>query len=143
MLADAVVDSFVMAAQDHQVLLARQFIRHLLRQLFPVGRREDDLVVRALCLQLLHQREYGLDHHHHPGVAAEAVIVDLTIASLAVFAKVVHVDFNEPFVLGALHNGIAERAFQQLRHDGQDIDSHKQCKNSEYFKKKTTFASYN
>ena len=57
--------------------------------------------------------------------------------------QVVDMDFNEPFVLGPFDDGIAERALQQLRYDCQDIDSHKQCKISDYFQKKTIFASYN
>ncbi len=142
MLADAMVDAFVVTAEYHQVLLAGQLVGHLLGQLLAVGRSEDYLIVSALGLELLHQRIDRLDHHHHPRVAAETVIIDLAVAALAVFADVVDVDFDQAFVLSALDDGIAQRAFEQLGHYGKYINSHRCRKISDYFQKKTIFASY-
>ena len=143
MLADAMVHTLVVAAENHQVLLARKLVGHLLRERLPVGRGEDDLVVVPFGLELLHQGVHRLDHHHHAGVTAETVVVDLAPAAFPIVTDVVDMDFDEPLVAGPFDDGVAERAFQQLRHDSQDIDSHKRCKISEYFQKKTIFASYN
>ncbi len=132
MFADAVVHAFVVSAQDHDILLAGELIGHLLGERLAVGRGEDDLVVASLGLEVLHQVEHGLDHHHHPGVAAEAVVVHLAVASFAVFTDVVDMDFHEPFVAGALDDGVAQRTLEQLRNNGQDIDSHTRCKISDY-----------
>ena len=120
------VHSFVVAAQDHQVLLDGQLVGHGLRKGLSVGRSEDDLVVVTLRLEFFHQLEDGFDHHHHAGVAAETVVVDLTPASFAIFADVVDKDFHEPLVTGPFHDRIAKRTLEQLRNDGQNIDSHTQ-----------------
>lgn len=143
MLADPVIHAFVMSAEDHDVLLAGKLVGRLLRERLPVGRREDDLVVAALGLELFHQAEDRLDHHHHAGIAAETVIVHLPVPPFAVLAQVVDMDFREPLVAGPLDDGVSQRAFEQLRDDGQDIDSHKQRKISDNLQKKVIFASCN
>ena len=132
MLADAVVDTLVVTAENHQVFLAGELIGEGLRQLFAVGRGEDDLVVRALGLELFHQVENRFDHHDHAGIAAETVVVGLAVAALAVIADVVDVDFDQALVLGPFHDGVVQRAFQKLRNDGQDIYSHTDGKFSDY-----------
>ena len=143
MLPDPVVHSFVMAAQDHQVLHARKFVGYLLGERLPVGCGEDDLVVRPLGLELLHQAVDRLDHHHHAGVTAETVVVHLAPPPEAVFPDVVHMNLHETLVLGPFDDGISQGALEQPGDDGQDIDSHIRCKFSDYLGKKTIFAGYN
>ena len=143
MFANAVVHALVVAAEDHQVFLAGKLVGHLLGERFPVRGREDDLIVGALGLEPLHEPVDRLDHHHHSGIAAEAVVVDLAPAPEATFPDVVYMDFHEPLVLGTFDDGVAQRALQQFGDYSQDVDSHSGGKNSDYLGKKIIFAGYN
>ena len=142
-LPDPVVHTFVMAAENHDVFLAGEFVGQLLGERLAVGRSKDDIIVGTFGFEFFHQRVNGLNHHHHAGVAAETVVIDLAVAAFAVLADVVDMDFDEPSVAGPLDDGVAERALEQLRNDCQDIDSHRDCKNNDYLQKKIIFASYN
>lgn len=114
MLADPVVNPFVVATQDHQVFLAGEFIGHLLRKALPIGRGEDDLVVMPFRRKLRHQRKDRFDHHDHPGIPSETIVIHLTPAAFSVRTDVVDEDFDEPFPAGPLDDGMAERTFKQL-----------------------------
>ena len=117
MLADTVVHPLVMPTENHQVFLTGKLIRHLLRKRFAIRRRKDNLIVRPLRLELLHERKDRLDHHHHARITPETVVIHLPPAPLAVFTNVVDMDFNEPFVTGTLDDGVAERTLEQFRND--------------------------
>ena len=78
----------------------------------------------AFRLELLYHPVDRLDHHHHAGVAAVAVVVDVFPGADAVFAQVVDMDLHQAFFNGPSDYGVAQRAFEQFGYDGQDIDSH-------------------
>ena len=50
MVADALVDAFVVTCEDDEVALERELIGDVLVEAFAVGRGEDDLVVVAFSL---------------------------------------------------------------------------------------------
>ena len=139
MLADAVVNALVVAAEDDDVLLAGKLVGDALVQDFAIRGGVDDLVVMALFLKVLNQVVDRFDHHHHAGVSAVAVIVYLAVKTFAVFADTVDMNLHETLVDGAFYNRVAERALEQFRNYGEDVDSHA-AKIGIYFIKKVIFA---
>ena len=101
MLAYAVVNAFVMSAQYYDVLEHGHFVGHFLVELLAVGRGEDNLVVFALAFQCGYAAVYGLALHYHAGEPAEGVVVHAAVLVGGVVAQVVHVYFNQSFLLGA------------------------------------------
>ena len=89
-----------------------------------IGRSIDDLVVAALPLQLLDAQKNRLGLHHHARLASKRVVIDLTVFVERVIAQVVHADFDEPLLLGALEYRLVQRTLQQLGYDGQNVYSH-------------------
>ena len=122
--ADALVDAFVMAAEDDDVLLEGQFVGDALVQDLAVGGHVDDLVVLPFGAQFLDHPEHRFHHHDHAGVTAVAVVVHGQARPQAVLAEVVDMDFHQAFLDGPAGNGMAQRAFEQLRNHGEDIDAH-------------------
>ena len=57
-------------------------------------------------------------------VAKQFGQIDLTVFVERVIAQVVHADFDEPLLLGALEYRLVQRALQQLGYDGQNVYSH-------------------
>ena len=51
MVANTLVDAFVVACEDDEVALEGEFVGDVLVESFAVGRGEDDLIVVALGLQ--------------------------------------------------------------------------------------------
>ena len=123
-LADAVVDSLVVAAENDQIALAGKRVGDALIEDFAVGGGVDHLVVVAFGFQLLDEVVDGFDHHHHAGVAAVAVVVRLPVESLAIIADVVDVNLHQPLVYCAFDNRVAQRALEQFRNYTKDINSH-------------------
>lgn len=82
------------------------------------------LVVAALPLQLLDAQKNRLGLHHHARLASKRVVIDLTVFVERVIAQVVHADFDEPLLLGALEYRLVQRTLQQLGYDGQNVYSH-------------------
>ena len=144
MFADALVDAFVVAAQDDDVLLEGKLVGDALVQDLAVRGHVDDLVVVPLGLQFLDHPEHGLHHHHHAGVAAVAVVVHGQARPEAVFAEVVDMDFHQAFLDGPARDGMAQRALEEFRYDGEDIDAHafsvRSCKCNIYCRKNVIFA---
>ena len=122
--ADAFVNALVMAAQDDDILLEGQLVGYSLVQDLPVRSHIDDFVVVPFRPQFLDHPEHRLHHHDHAGVAAIAIVIHGEARPEAVLAEVVDVDFHQAFFDGPARNGMTERAFEQLRDDGKDIDAH-------------------
>ena len=123
-LADALVDSLVMAAQDDDVLFEGQFVGDTLVQDLAIGGHVDDLVVLPFGAQFLDHPEHRFHHHDHAGVAAVAVVVHGEARPQAVLAEVVDMDLHQAFLDGPAGNRMAQRTFQQFRNHGEDIDAH-------------------
>ena len=124
MLPDTVVYSLVVTAEDDEVLFEGQFVGYALIEHFAVGGHVNDLVVFPLGLELGYHPENRFHHHHHTGIAAIAVVVHALPRPEAVFADVVHMDFDVSLLLGSLDYGMVERAVKQLRYYCEYIDPH-------------------
>ena len=104
MLADAVVDALVVAAEDDDILAHRQTVSLVLIVGNAIGRGVDNLVVGALRLQLLHKLKYGFALHHHTRLATEGVVVGGLALVVGVVVQVMHNNLNQAFLLRTLQN---------------------------------------
>ena len=124
MLADAMVYSLIMTAENDYILLERKFVRNTLVEYLTVGRHIDHLFVIPLRLKVPDNVENRLHHHHHSGVSAVGVIVHVAARPQAVFAQVVNLYFHQSLLSCPAHYGIAERAVEQFWNNTYYIYSH-------------------
>ena len=99
MLADAVVNALVVAAENDDILAHRQAVSLVLVVGDAIGRGVDNLVVLALGLQLLNKFEYGLALDHHTRLATEGVVVRSLALVVGIVVQVMHNDFNQTLLL--------------------------------------------
>lgn len=87
-----------MAAEEDEILLRGELIGYSLVQTLAVGGHVDDFVIFPLRLQLVDHFLHRLDHHHHPSVAAVAVVIHRGARAEAIFPDVVDVYFDQTFL---------------------------------------------
>ena len=116
-VADALVDAFVVPAENHDVFLEREFIRHPLVEGGGIGGGVDDFVVVTPGGKLVDAVEHGLYHHHQSRFPAEGIVVHFPEFVFRPVADVVDVDFHDAFVLSPLEDGVVQGACQQFRHN--------------------------
>ena len=75
MVADALVDTFIMTCEDYEITLQRKFVSHMLVEAFAVGRGEDYLIVIAFGLQGTDTAVNGLALHHHSCTTAIRIVI--------------------------------------------------------------------
>ena len=102
MFANAVVDAFVVAAENYDVVEHRHAVGHFLVEDFAVRSGENHFVIVALRLQRAYAAVYRLYLYYHAGIASKGIVVDLAVAVGGVVAKIVHNYIHQPFVAGAL-----------------------------------------
>ena len=95
-VAQALVDAFVVAADHQQVAGERQLVHASLLELLAVGGEEDDLVVGAFGLQGRDGVVEGLHGEHHACGRAEGRVVHFFVLVGAPLTQVVHVHLDQP-----------------------------------------------
>ena len=115
MLAYAVVYTFVVAAQYYYIVEHRQGVGHPLVKNFSVGRGEYHLIVIALCFECRYTAVHRFYLYHHPGVSAEWIIVDLSVAVGGIVAEIVDFYLAQTFVLRPFKYRAVQRRFEHLR----------------------------
>lgn len=121
---DAFVHPFVVAAQHQDVVEHGQAVAELLVEPYAVGRGVDDRVVGPLGFQLFDAGGYGFRFHDHAGSSAKLVVVHLPVFAGGKVAQVMQVDFQQPFVFGPFHDGVAQGAFKEFGQYGEDVETH-------------------
>ena len=124
MLADAVVDAFVMAAEDNQVFRQRQRVCHPLVELLAVGCHKNHLIVVAFRLQRGDATVHRLYLHNHTCLAAKRIVVDVAMLVKTVFAEIVHHDFRQSLVLSPFQNRAVQRRLKHFRQNCYYINAH-------------------
>ena len=109
MIAHALVDPFVVAAENDDILLERQLVGGFLVETPAVRGCEDDLVVVPLGSQMGDQTVDRLNLQNHAGAKAEGIIINLTMFVECPVTQIMHIYLAEPFVLCALYNRVVER----------------------------------
>ena len=123
---DALVDAFVMAAEDDDVLFHGELVAQRLVEHLAVGTHVDDLVVVPLALQVADAVVDRLYHHDHACSSGKRVVVYLMVLVGAVVSQVVKPDFHNALVDGAFDDGFGEGSLKHFREDGDDVDAHKE-----------------
>ena len=123
-VADALVDALVVAAEDDDVVQQAEGVGHWLREELAVGSGEDDFVVVTLGFQRGDAGVDGLYLHDHSGLAAEGVVVDLAVLVGGVVAQVVDVNLGQALLPGAPEDGAAQGALEHFGHDGEYVYTH-------------------
>ena len=124
MVADALVDTFVVAAEDDDVAEHRQVVGHLLRKLLSVGRGKDHFVVVAFSLEGADGPVDGFALHHHAGETSIGIVVDAPPFVGGIVAQVVQVYLCQTFFLGTGEYRLMDEALEHFWQDGDDIYSH-------------------
>ena len=124
MFANAVVDPFVVTAENDEVAFHRKGIGHRLVELFSVGRGENHFVVVTFGFECRDTVINGLALHHHTCESAIRVVVYPTMLVVGVVAQVVHMNFYQAFFLGASQDGGVQEAVEHFGNDGDDVDAH-------------------
>ena len=125
MLADAIVNTLVVAAQDDDILGHGEGVGHRLVKLLAVGCGENDFVVVALGLESGDAGINGLALHHHSRKATKGIVVHAAMLVGGIVAQVVHVDFNEALLLSTGQNGRTDKALQHFGQHGDNIYTHR------------------
>ena len=76
MIGDALVDALVPPADQREPAAGRELLRQLLIETATTRRQQQQ---RPGRLHGLDRREHGLRRHHHPGTAAERLVVDAPV----------------------------------------------------------------
>ena len=108
MLADAVVDSLVVSAEDDDVFERRESVCLVLVVAHAVGRGVDDLVVGAFVLELLDEFEDRLALHDHSGLAAERIVVGGLAAVVRIVVEIMDDNFYKTLLLGAAEDRLVQ-----------------------------------
>ena len=106
MVAQALVDAFVVAADHQQVAGERQLIHTALLELLAVGGEEDDLVVGTLSLQGGDGVVEGLHGEHHACRRAKGRVVHFFVLVGAPLPQVVHVHLDQTFFDASFHDAL-------------------------------------
>ena len=122
--ADAVVDAFVVAANDDDILLQAQVVRHRLVELLAVGGSEYHLVIMSLSLQRRDTRIQRLTLYHHTGLAAVGIVIDAAPFVGGIVAQIMDVYLCQALTLGTSQNACRDKALKHLRQYGYNIYSH-------------------
>ena len=110
-----------MAAEDDEVLLEGKLVGYALGKDFPVRGHVNDLVVRALGLQIPDAVEHRFHHHHHAGVSAVGIVVHRLAAPQSVLPQIMDVNLCKALFDGPGRNGKTQRTFQQFRNHADDV----------------------
>ncbi len=134
-LHDPLVDPFVPATGEHQVIYSGQLSRHCLGEERPGGRRHDQLGrSRGLAggnrVRGRGQAGYGVDGlaprlrlHHHAGTAAERRIINGPVHVMSPGAQIMHGDDDFSALHGLADQRDVERG-KKFRKYGNNIDPH-------------------
>ncbi len=124
MVADALVNSFVMSAKNNDVFVHRQNICCFLVENFSVGRCVDYFIVVAFAFQFFDGRFNGLNCHYHSGTFAKRIIINASVFVVGIVAQVVHNNFSKPFIPGSFDDGKVQRTLKYFRQNSDDVNSH-------------------
>ena len=97
----AVIDTFIMTAQNNEITRHRQTVSHRLVESLTVGSGKNHLIVIPLAFQLSDSPIHRLYLHDHTGLSPKWIVVDPPMFIQRVIPKIVNHDFDQLFILGS------------------------------------------
>ena len=122
--ADALVDSLVMSAENHEVLFQGEGVGHGLGEHLTVRGSIDDFVVPALAFQPVDAVGKGFDCHDHARAATIGIVVYAAIAGEGIVVKIVEDNFDKAFFLSPANDGLLEEHGHHVGEEGEDVETH-------------------
>src|SRR5690606_12690387 len=123
-LGDALVDAFVVPANERDPPLLRQLLRDALRELPSARRHDRDMGVLKIVAEdgfdRFHDRR---GFHDHPGAAAVGRVVGGAMPIVGPVADVMNLDVDQPLRPGTLDDAFAENAIEHAGEQREDIDA--------------------
>src|SRR3546814_18550419 len=65
-----------------------------------------------------------VDHHHHPGAAAEGAVIDAAVVAFGVVARVPALQRQQPALLRAPDDAVAGDLGDEFGEQADDVDAH-------------------
>jgi hypothetical protein len=118
---DAVVDAFVVAGDENEVVGGREILGGGLVEALS-GRAGDDEA--AAGGEGLDSGEQGFGSEDHAGAAAGRGVINLAVFADAVVAEIVDVKVEGALLLGAAHHAEAQGDADEIGEEGDDVDAH-------------------
>src|SRR5438105_9016513 len=122
MLDHALVDTFVMTADDDEMRFWRKFGCELLIETTSAGRHQNDF--RLLSFELFDCSEDRLWFHDHPLPASERRVIDDAMFVGGPIAQVMNPKIDNLIFLRPLHHALAQRRAADFGKEREDVDLH-------------------
>ena len=126
LLDDPLVDPFVVAAQEHEVIHFGQLPDPFLGQGLSLRRQINEV---ALPRPALRDRPIavidGIRLHDHTGPAAVGVVVHTVVFVAGIVPDVDGADIHIPRLTGPADDALGEERLAHLREQGHDVDPHR------------------
>ena len=116
MLFDAMIDAFVVPAEEHQmVIVAIQLFCFILREGRAGRRQEDHAVTRAFFRQhMMRSIKKRLAHHQHPSPTSTDRIIDLSMPALSEISGIRHCHLHEAAFQSTFDHALMEEGFYEF-----------------------------
>jgi hypothetical protein len=130
-LGDALVHTFIAAADHDDALQRGEAARSRLGEALALGGEQDDGLFGGVAggfrgdVQRFEALEDGLGLQDHALAAAKGAVIDGAMTVVGEGAEVVGVDLSDALAEGARDDTVAERASEELREDGDDVEAHR------------------
>src|SRR5580765_484660 len=121
MLSDALVEAFVVPAEQREPWLRGQLARHHLRKWAPLWAQQDD---RATLMHRLDRREEGIRLDEHACAATIGIVIHDFVPVGRPVAPVMQRDLDQTLLARAGDDALVQWAAKHLGQQGKDIEAH-------------------
>ncbi len=116
----ALIDAFIVATKQDQVLLQREFARCGIGKPPSLRRHQNDFRFRRSNRR---EREVdGFDFHHHPRATAIGSVIDRAMAVSRPIAQIHRIELRQVFLLCPLEDALIKHATAHFGEDCEDLD---------------------
>ena len=120
----SLIHTFVMAAQQHKVLLLGKLPSFGCGQRCPARPHVNTLPMEIIARDLCHGIHNGLRQHHHASTAAKGIIVRVLVFPVGKRTNVHTVDFDQSLFPCSAENAGVQHAVEHFRENGEDVNLH-------------------
>ena len=120
----AMVEAFVTAAEEDDVLLLRELERHALIEAAPCGEVMTMWPAVVSFAMRFDGAKHRLRQHHHPRPAAVRLVVGGTMPIGGVLAQIPHAHIEQPLLDAPRDHALGEERREHVGEDGDEVDAH-------------------
>ena len=119
---DALIDAFVMTAEENEMRKARVFLGDLLGERAAAGRHENHAGIRGA--EFLDRGEKWLALHHHSLAPAVRRVVGCAVFVIRPLSQIMHAEIDKAALLRLADHARAERRGGDFGKDREDVEAH-------------------